>query len=204
MPYPTARTDTNRRILLQAVKEGATYGQAAKHAGINERTFFEWRAEDPEFAEEIRQAYEQAGQDKIRRRPQPARTMEVRETLLKALKLGVPNATACKAAGIAPATFYAWVLDDEEFKDAVNQARAGGEIELIGAVYRAGQRGDWRAAWALLQARDPVAYGNRVMVGTAEIRAELESALGLGSGDGDGDIQDAVIVEDVEVVEDEV
>lgn len=52
----TVKTDANRDKLCQAIELGATYRLACQYAGIAESVFYEWKAENAEFAEAIQKA----------------------------------------------------------------------------------------------------------------------------------------------------
>jgi hypothetical protein len=58
----TIRTAKRRDIVLDAIAEGLTVGEAARRAGISRRAVFEWKAADPEFARDYEVAFE-AGTD---------------------------------------------------------------------------------------------------------------------------------------------
>lgn len=51
--WNSKRTEGRREIILEARRRGAGYVLAAKAAGISEKTLIRWRADDPEFAEQI-------------------------------------------------------------------------------------------------------------------------------------------------------
>lgn len=57
---PTKRTPENLQKIVQAIKLGATYELAAAYAGMHYDTFNEWRKDDPDFSEAIKQAEGQA------------------------------------------------------------------------------------------------------------------------------------------------
>lgn len=57
---PTKRTSENLQKVVQAIKLGATYELAAGYAGMSYETFNEWRKDDIEFSEAIKQAEGQA------------------------------------------------------------------------------------------------------------------------------------------------
>lgn len=52
------------------------------------------------------------------------RTPKVRAAILEAVEEGASDTAAALAAGISRSTYYDWIGDDEEFSDAVSQARA--------------------------------------------------------------------------------
>lgn len=53
---PTKRTPEARDKILEAIRLGATYELAANYAGMHYDTFNEWRKDDPEFSEALREA----------------------------------------------------------------------------------------------------------------------------------------------------
>ena len=53
---PTKRTPEAHSRIIQAIKMGATRRLAALYAGMSETAFYEWQAEEVEFAESIKAA----------------------------------------------------------------------------------------------------------------------------------------------------
>lgn len=49
------RNDTIRNRILDALREGASYRLAAAAAGLDDQFIARWMADDPEFAEQVRQ-----------------------------------------------------------------------------------------------------------------------------------------------------
>ena len=56
------RTPKNRETLVAALREGLSVGGSCVVAGISRRSYYDWRAEDPEFAAECDEAMD-AGTD---------------------------------------------------------------------------------------------------------------------------------------------
>jgi len=69
--------------------------------------------------------------------------------ILQLIRAGNTYKTAHLSAGVASSTFYEWLNDKPEFKEAVEQAEQDAIIELLKCIKSAGDR-DWRAnAWIL-------------------------------------------------------
>jgi len=86
----------------------------------------------------------------------------VHQRIVQALRAGNYADAACRAAGIAPSTFYRWLErgDDEDsglfrdFAEEVERAMAEAEVHAV-AVLRRAMPEDWRAALAYLERRHP-------------------------------------------------
>jgi hypothetical protein len=74
--------------------------------------------------------------------------------LLWQLRKGRCVAGACVLAGISRSTYYRWIKHSPEFELQVQQMRWLFVFDLEDAVFRAADRGDWRAALAFLQVHD--------------------------------------------------
>ncbi len=89
-------------------------------------------------------------------------TKAVCERILPAIRAGTPVESACRAAAIAPATFYRWLERGEresdgiyhDFVQEVRQAEAEAEVHAVATIRRA-MAEDWRAALAYLERRHP-------------------------------------------------
>jgi hypothetical protein len=108
-------------------------------------------------------------------------TNELAESILRAIRAGVPYKTAAGAHGIHYATFQNWRVrgrdalaiaeeheiaihpDDEpyvEFFEGVQRARDEGKAALV-TLWRTAAVHDWRAARALLAVYEPETYAER-------------------------------------------
>jgi transposase len=56
MGVTSIRTEQNKRNILTAITRGASQGLAVEAAGISPRAFYSWKADDAEFAEDIKKA----------------------------------------------------------------------------------------------------------------------------------------------------
>jgi transposase len=89
-------------------------------------------------------------------------TPAVQERVLQAIRAGNYAEVACRAAGIAPSTYYRWLERGERepdgsyarFAEAVRLAEAEAEVHAVALVRRA-MSDDWRAALAYLERRHP-------------------------------------------------
>lgn len=111
-------------------------------------------------------------------------TEETVDTLIRAIRAGLPFARACEVAGIAESTFYQWQAGDfprgadkdlkAEFSEALTRARGQSALSLVERIQSATLT-DWRAAAWLLERRFPGDWGK-----DAELLRrveELENAL---------------------------
>src|SRR4051812_18697193 len=95
-------------------------------------------------------------------------TAAVRERIVQALRAGNYAEAACRAAGIAPSTYYRWLergQQDEsglhrDFFEEVRRAEAEAEVHAV-AVLRRAMPEDWRAALAYLERRHPGRWRRR-------------------------------------------
>jgi hypothetical protein len=55
----TIRTPKKRALILEAIANGYSVARAARHAGCGRRSIFEWKADDPKFARDFEDAYEE-------------------------------------------------------------------------------------------------------------------------------------------------
>lgn len=74
------------------------------------------------------------------------------QELFKLLAIGASRADAAGKVGTTRRTIWNECDRDPAFKLAVEQAEAEGKVELIKRVFAAGKK-DWRAAFAMLQAK---------------------------------------------------
>lgn len=84
-------------------------------------------------------------------------SVEQREKALAVLwqlRKGRCIAGACSLAGISRSTYYRWIKHSPEFENQVQQMRWLFVFDLEDAVFRAADRGDWRAALAFLQVHE--------------------------------------------------
>lgn len=101
-------------------------------------------------------------------------TRDVMKTLESVFSRGQTSVrTACAAAGIAPATFYAWMSRGEagdpefvEFSDAIKRARAAAVQHYLDTIHHAAKCGTWQAAAWWLERVLPYEYGRKVAVET--------------------------------------
>jgi transposase len=90
---------------------------------------------------------------------------ELQEKVAGLIRAGNTVEIAAEASGISEATFYAWMARGERsgkadapyraFRDAVEQAKAGGEAMLVTRIAKAAADGSWSAAAWLLERRSP-------------------------------------------------
>ncbi len=97
-------------------------------------------------------------------------TPDVQSRILQAIRCGLTYERACLAAGIGETTFYRWKAQGEagedpfrEFWEMVTCAGAEGEHALASIVIEHAPN-DWRAAMAVLKARHPDRWSDRVDV----------------------------------------
>ena len=97
-------------------------------------------------------------------------TPETVERILQAIGMGLTDRLACAYSGIETTTFYRWLQEKREFKDAVTRAEADLAAATMVIVKRAalGERTktgewvrepDWRAAAKLNEMRFPNDFG---------------------------------------------
>jgi len=93
----------------------------------------------------------------------PKYSPEVVKDITDALRLGAKIKDACKYAGVDEGTYFRWINEKEEFRELTQKALATATIRLVGRISKAADDGDWRAALALLERRDPEGWGRRVV-----------------------------------------
>lgn len=74
--------------------------------------------------------------------------------LVTLLQIGNLVDVACAAVGVPRATFYHWTSTRPDFRERIEQARAGGKAHNVALIAR-GARRDWRAAAWILERTDP-------------------------------------------------
>jgi hypothetical protein len=106
-------------------------------------------------------------------------TDELRDRITTVIRTGVSADVAAAAVGIAPRTYYRWMAMGETarsgchraFRDAVDQAKAESEVELVSRLETAARNGSWRAAAWLLERRFPERWGR------GSVRTEASPAV---------------------------
>lgn len=86
------------------------------------------------------------------------RTQQRRDAILEALAAGNHVETACRMAGISKSAFYAWVHADPDFENAVNEAIARSEAELLRRIR---DDASWQSKAWILERRWPERWGRR-------------------------------------------
>jgi hypothetical protein len=81
-------------------------------------------------------------------------TPEVHDRVVALIRAGTGVEAAVRACGIAPSTHYAWALRHPAYREAVEQARAEGEVHRVAQITVAA-RADWRAAAWFLEREFP-------------------------------------------------
>lgn len=102
-------------------------------------------------------------------RPAIEITDEIVERLTTMLRAGNYLHVAIAASGVSRATFMRWMqrgkskrVSDVVFADLrerVEKARAEGEVRMVTVIAAAAQKGDWRAALAMLEREYPERWG---------------------------------------------
>jgi transposase len=96
-------------------------------------------------------------------------TDDVKQKLIKALKLGATHDIAASYAGVSRSLFYEWKAKGEagdpeftEILDAIRLAEAIGAIGWLEKIEAAANDGNWQAAAWKLERRYPRDYGKTV------------------------------------------
>lgn len=97
-------------------------------------------------------------------------TPEVQDVIVTALRAGNYAETAAAYAGINETTYYRWLARGEEqpdsiygqFRQAVKEAQAAGEVRLVSLIDRAAQSGTWQAAAWKLERKYPERWGRTI------------------------------------------
>lgn len=132
----------------------------------------------------------------IKARPGPGRptklTPELQVKVIEGIELGMPLEQAALAVGISEPTIHRWISEGEtdeqyrEFREAVRAARAKRMKDLLDHVWRSMkdlrsgptlQRGDWKAAWKMLETLEPKDFGLKVRIHVTEELTELLKEL---------------------------
>lgn len=127
-------------------------------------------------------------------------TQEVQELIVSALRAGNYQETAARFAGISKPTFYRWMERGEseaeedqkyrDFRDAVEKAKAVGEVLDLKVINDAAQDGSWQAAAWKLERKFPHKWGRMVRAEVSGVdgqaikvevdaKTELKRLLGL-------------------------
>ena len=99
-------------------------------------------------------------------------TPKVRDKIISKLKLGNYARTAAACAGISESTFYHWLERGEkeksgiysEFLEAVKEAQAESEANLLNHISKAVLDGQWTAAAWQLERKFPERWGKQQKV----------------------------------------
>jgi transposase len=85
------------------------------------------------------------------------------EDIARLVRVGTPISGAAQTVGISTSTFYSWLERGEstkpadapyrKFREAIEQARAEGEVLLVQRIQNAAAKGSWQAAAYLLERR---------------------------------------------------
>jgi len=76
------------------------------------------------------------------------------DIILDALRNGQPEYQACQAGGIKFATWWVWKQEMPGLKLRIDQAKQSRIEFMDDAIYKAGLKGDWRAAVVYLERYD--------------------------------------------------
>lgn len=95
-------------------------------------------------------------------------TPEVRETIVEAIRKGVPARHAAQLAGITESTFHNWISSGKvaksgrflEFLESIKRAEAEAIEAAVGSI-RTAMPDDWRAAMTYLERRYPEDWARR-------------------------------------------
>lgn len=132
----------------------------------------------------------------MKRKAKPGRptklTPQLQAKVIKGIGLGMSLEQASIAVGISDATLHRWLTGDpagaefREFREAVREARAKRTSKLLEHVWRSMkdirvgptlQRGDWKAAWKVLETLEPKDFGLKVRLIVTEELTELLTEL---------------------------
>tara|TARA_Y100000590_G_scaffold403181_1_gene489602 strand:+ start:305 stop:823 length:519 start_codon:yes stop_codon:yes gene_type:complete len=91
----------------------------------------------------------------------PRLSKEIKETICRALSVGMSMEGAASLAGVSVSTLYGWIRRGKAakaggfsgFVKEINQALAQFEVRNAAIINRAAQLGDWKPALALLERR---------------------------------------------------
>lgn len=123
---------------------------------------------------------------------------EVQDTICQVIANGHYQETAARAVGITPQTLCNWLArgrEEEEgiyfeFFEAVEKAKAAGEIRDLAVINNAAQDGSWQAAAWKLERKFPNRWGRMVRAEVSGVdgqpikvdvdaKSELKRLLGL-------------------------
>ena len=95
-------------------------------------------------------------------------TRGARLAVLEALKAGNTRGCAASCARISDDTLVRMIKADESFKADVLRAEAEAVAGFVGAIWKAADANDWRAAAYWLERRRPSEWGRRRVVEESE------------------------------------
>lgn len=119
-------------------------------------------------------------------------TPELQRKVVRGIRLGLSLEQAALAAGIGETTLHRWISEGaedsqfREFRESVREARAKRTAKLLKHVWRSMedkttgttlQRGDWKAAWKVLETLEPKDFGLKVRVHVVEELTEFLKEL---------------------------
>lgn len=81
-------------------------------------------------------------------------------TILDAIRLGNDKKVAAVAAGVGQSTFYRWLEDHQEFREAIEKAEADAETRKVGIISTAAED-TWTAAAWWLERKHPDRWARR-------------------------------------------
>jgi transposase len=90
-------------------------------------------------------------------------TSETVEKITQAIRLGATYELAASYAGIDHSTFFRWMNDKSDFRDAVKAAEGAGAMQWLAKIEKAASDGNWQAAAWKLERRYPERYGRTVV-----------------------------------------
>lgn len=111
---------------------------------------------------------------------------KIQQDICKVLRAGNTRACAARYVGIDPDTFRRWMQRYTGFYGAVTRAEAEVEIAHVGAIQRAAQEGDWRAALEWLKRRRAEDWGDKL---THDLDAEIAGLMAELVAEGKGEAQ---------------
>lgn len=82
-------------------------------------------------------------------------TEERQKTICDLIRAGNTRECAAGCAGIGRTTFFRWLEENGDFRDAVEKADADAEARNVMIIQKAAQAGTWQAAARWLEARRP-------------------------------------------------
>ena len=101
--------------------------------------------------------------------------------ILMAVEQGATVAHACGYAGIGTRTYYDWLEQYPEFREAVELAESRATLRWLHVIDQAASSGIWQAAAWKLERRHPHIYGRRVV--EQEIKRDYIIDISTGNSD---------------------